>query len=460
MSGLDDDGRVVRQADGYGNREQRGVCRLLSRLKLTLLSIIAVSLWGCSQAEFYQQKVDTARRHLQLSEDQAALDVLSVTNDSKATPEYHYLKAVTLERLGRNEAATAEIARAIKTEPDNPKYKGFELKLKMFARDRASVDQLLQLNDQFASVGPVALYATFAFQAKAILLEGENKPKAADFHTQRKRQTLETALTLAKDMPEYHRDLIVFALQNQKLDEALKLINGILELDPKSITGRNQKIQTLMLLKQPDKAVSIAKQLYEEGGKRVAGAEAYATILSATSQTAEHDAAFSDLRQELPFNPTIITKYAGYLTRAGHLLKAFELLDKAVKEQPDKAVRQHLAFVSISLPLEIESAEFAEDRLRIYRSEINDPLLLDYFEARLMYLKKQHHEAVQKMLNIIAAERKSPGRSTVLASEALNWVRRILADRLVGDQIKNAIDQTQQTPLVRKATEEEAKEEK
>lgn len=414
-----------------------------------MAAVIVAFVAGCQNAEHFKSKVEAARQHLRLSDDQQALEVLSVTSDSGAPPEFHYLKAITLDRLGRTEAATAEIRRATTIEPNNPKYKGFELKLRLFARDRASLDQLIELNDQFASVGPVALYATYAFQAKAVMLDAENKPKAADFHSQRKQQTLGTALTLAQDMPEFHRELIVFAMQNQKLPEALALIDGLLDIAPKNVPARNQKIQVLLQLKEPDAAAKIAKQLYEESGKRTSGAEAYAVVLSATSQSTEHDEEFHKLRNEFPYNAAVMTRYATYLTRGGHMLKAFELIDQAIKEQPEKAARQQLAFVSVSLPLEIDAPEYAEERLRLCRAEISDPLLLEYFEARILYLKRQYHEAVQKMLNIVAAERKNPGSSTTLATEALTWVRRILADRLVGDQIKNVIDSAQKTPLVK-----------
>ncbi len=415
------------------------------RMALVVLALVA----GCQNAGHFTTKVEAARQHLRLSEDQKALEVLSVPNDSGAPPEYHYLKAVTLDRLGRSEAATAEIRRATSVEPDNPKYKGFELKLRLFARDRASLDQLIELNDQFASVGPVALYATYAYQAKSVLLETENKPKAAEFHSQRKQQTLATALTLAKDMPEFHRDLITFAMQNQMLKEALGLIDGLIEVDPKSTPARNLKIHVLLQLNESNAAARIAKQLYEEEGRRTAGAEAYAVVLSAAQQSPEHDEEFNKLLAEYRFNAPIMTRYATYLTRSGHILKAFELLDQAMKEQPDKAARQQLAFVSVSLPLEIESPDYAEERLRLTRAEISDPLLIEYFEARILYLKKQHHEAVQKMLNIVAAERKNPGSTSKLATDALAWVRRILADQLIGDQMKNVIDSTQNTPIVR-----------
>lgn len=411
--------------------------------------VLLVVASGCSNAEYFQKKVDSARTQLRLSEDQKALETLSVTSDSGAPPEFHYLKAITLDRLGRNEAATAEIRRATAAEPNNPKYKGLELRFRLFARDRTSLDQLIELNDQFAAVGPVALYATYAFQAKAVMLGAENKPKAAEVHEQRKQQTLATALTLSKDMPEFHRELIIFAMQNQKLSEALTLIDGLLEVDSKSVPARNQKIQVLLQLKEPDAATVIAKQLYEESGKRGPGAEAYATVLSTASNSAEHDAEFEKLRTEFPYNPIIVTRFATYLTRAGQMLKAFEFLDQAIKEQPDKSARQHLAFVSVTLPLEIEAPEYAEERLRVCRAEFNDPLLLDYFEARILYLKHQYREAVQKMLNIVAAEQKNPGRSSPLATDALAWVRRILADRLVGDQIKNVIDKTRDAPLIR-----------
>ena len=83
---------------------------------------------------------------------------------------------------------------------------------------------------------------------------------------------------------------------------------------------------------------------------------------------------------------------AEVLAEQTKVVKAFEMLDQAMKEQPDKAARQQLAFVSVSLPLEIDASDYAEERLRICRSEISDPLLIEYFEARILYLKDQHHK--------------------------------------------------------------------
>ncbi len=417
-------------------------CSQRRRVLFGLAALLLCSLVGCGNAASFHKKVDAGRLLLQLSEDDKALEVLSAPKDDDAPAEYHYLKALSLDRLGRAEAANAEIRRAVEAEADNPKYKGLELRFRLFARDRNSVDQLIELNNKHASVGAVALFSTYAFQAKSLLLKAENKPQAADFHEKRKLETLDTALTLAKDIPELHRDLITFAIQNGKHDVALSLVNGLLELSPKSVPARNQKLQVLLFLKEAEEATKIAAELYEEKGRQLAGAEAYAAVLAMTSATAEHDKEFAELRGKFPYSTTVLTKYATYLTRAGRLGNALELLDAAMQEQPNKAQREQLAYVAITLPLEINATEFAEERLKRYRGDITDPLLIDFFEARILYQKRKYHEAVQRMLNIVAAEKKNPGKSTALAAEAFGWVKRILADQLRGTQIQVAIDKS------------------
>ena len=409
---------------------------------LVFAALVLCSLVGCGNADFFQKKIDAGRLQLQLSEDEKALETLSAPNDNDAPAEYHYLKALTLDRLGRAEAANAEIRRAVEAEAGNPKYKGLELRFRLFARDRNSVDQLIELNGKHASVGAVALFSTYAYQAKSLLLKAENKPQAAEFHEKRKQETLDTALTLAKDMPELHRDLITFAVQNGKHDEALSLANGLLALSPKSVPARNQKLQVLLLLKEPDDAAKIAAELYDEMGRQLVGAEAYASVLAMTSTSAEHDKEFAELRGKYPYSTTVLTKYATYLTRAGRLVNALELLDAAIQEQPNKSQREQLAFVAITLPLEIDATEYAEERLKRYRDELTDPLLIDFFEGRILFQKRQYHDAVQRMLNIVAAEKKNPGKSTALAKEAFGWVQRSLSAQLRGTQIQVAIDKT------------------
>lgn len=415
--------------------------RFVTGISLALLCLVV----GCGRGEMYQTKIDTARRQLRLVEDTPALETLGVSDDSDAPAEFHYLKAIALERLNRHEAAVSEIKRATTADPTSAKYKAYELKLRLFARDRESLEQLLKLSDDYGSLGSVALFVTYAHQAKGVLLEAERKPKAAEYHFDRKKRTFATALTLAHEIPEWHRELIIFALQEQQQEEAMKLIDGILKVDPKNLPMRNKKLQVLLALKKNDDAVLLARELFDESQQQMEGAEAYAAVLSLGEVNERHDLEFQKLQEKYPRSLQIICRRAAYMTRGGNLLDAFKLLDDAMPGQPTKSARETLAYASITLPLEIGNADFAEQRLQKCRSEISDPLLVEYFEARLLYLKRQYSEAVRKMLNIVAAEKKNPGKSSALALDALTWVRRILADRVMSDQINVAIDKSEKT---------------
>ena len=410
-----------------------------SRASIALLCVLV----GCGRGEMYQTKIDTARQQLHLVEDTQALETLGVPNDSDAPPEFHYLKALSLDRLNRHEAAVSEIKRAVAANPNNPKYKGFELKLRLFSRDRDSLEQLLKLSDDFGSLGSVALFVTYAHQAKGLLLEVERKPKAAEYHFERKKRTFATALTLAHEIPEWHRELIIFALQDQQYAEGLKLIDGILKTAPKNLPMRNKKLQVLLALKQHDEAALLARELFDDSNQQMDGAEAYAAVLAMASVNDQNDVEFEKLQAGFPRSIQVLCRRAAYLTRAGRMHEAFKLIDDAIPTQSTKSARETLAYASITLPLEIGNVEFAEQRFQKYRSEISDPLLLDYFEARLLYLRHQYREAVQKMLNIVEAEKKNPGQSSALAADALAWIRRILTDRVVSDQMNVAIDKSE-----------------
>ena len=87
------------------NRQVRQGMR--PRFAAAVLSLI-VLLPGCGGDQIWREKSAVARRHLQLSENEAALGVLSSVDETDAPPEFRYLKSITLYRLGRTEAAGSE----------------------------------------------------------------------------------------------------------------------------------------------------------------------------------------------------------------------------------------------------------------------------------------------------------------------------------------------------------------
>ncbi len=443
---------------------RRGVARWLVIAGAAVVVIGAGSLWywlsTVSRQKMYAEKIAEARRHLQLSSDQAALETLSLTSDTDAPPEFRYLKAITLDRLQRYEPANAEIRRAIAAAPNDPKYKGLELKFRMMARERSAVDQLIELNREYASTAAVALFAAYGFKAKAMLLEQDGNPKSAEYHNQRKKQTLDTAITMAADIPELHPELLTFAIREELSDEALSLIDGLLKLDPESISLRSKKVRVLMALERVDDAAALAEVLYKETDASLQGAEYFAAVLSQTTENEHRDQLFSKMIDRFPRSTLVVSKYAIYLTRSGRLPAAQKQLEDAIARQTDKEERESLAFVSITMPLEVNAPSVAEEYLRKHRKYLQDELLVDFFEARILYLRKQYGDAVRKMMHIVSESKNKEGGSRVFATEALTWVRRILAEKVMTNQLDKAIDATGRSsaPQVKIATEEQLKE--
>lgn len=415
----------------------------------TVVLIGVCSLWywlsALNRQEMFVEKIREARKHLQLSSNQAALESLSVASDTDAPPEFRYLKAVTLDRLMRYEPAHAEIRRAITAAPDDPKYKGLELKFRMLARERSAVDQLIELNRDYASTAAVALFAAYGFKAKAILLEQEGNPKAAEYHHRRKQQTLDTAITLAADIPEFHPELLTFAIREELPNESLGLIDGLLKLDQESISLRSKKVRVLVALKQIDEAARLAEVLYTETDENLQGAEYFASVLSQATENEYRDELFEKMIDRFPLSTVVVSKYAVYLTRSGRLPRAQKQLDDAIARQTDKEERESLAFVSITLPLEVNAPSVAEEYLRKHRKYLQDDLLVDFFEARILYLRKQYGESVRKMMHIVKVSKDDEGGSRMFATEALTWVRRILAEKVMANQLDEVIEATGQS---------------
>lgn len=411
-----------------------------ARFPLAVLTLLVVIASGCGSDEALLEKAEVARKHLQLSQDEEALSVLSSVDGASAPPEFRYLKSLTLYRLGRTEAAGSEIALAMEAAPENPKYKGMQLLLRLMARDRDSMDQLIELNEKYAAVGAVAFFATYGFHAKADILHQANKPKSADYHSSRSRQTLDTAMTLRDSIAEFHPDLFRMAMLQQRHQPALEILDGLLKLDPESSLLKTKKVKVLALLKQNDEAAQIAGEIFAGGDKQEDQAEFYATALSQANGSEKHDSEFSDLLRQFGRNTVVASKYAIYLARTNRLEDAERHLETSIDKQKSAEAKEALAFVAITLPLEGKAPDMAETRLRQYRPLLTDPLLVEYFEARILYLRKQYREAIRRLLHIVEIARKQGPGSHMMAKEALVWVRNILADKLIVEQMQNALE--------------------
>lgn len=460
MQGMSNSGQFSRSSRLEPHR--RGVARRVVIAAAVVVGVGGIWYWlsAMNRQRMYEEQIATARAQLQLSRDDEALDTLSQTSDTDAPPEYRYLKALTLHRLQRYEPANAEIRRAINAAPDDPKYKGLELKFRMLARERSAVDQLIELNRDYASTAAVALFAAYGFKAKAMLLQVEGNPKSAEYHQKRKQQTLDTAITMSADIPELHPELLTFALREKMPNESLALIDGLLKLDPESIPLRSKKVSVLAALKKIDQAAALAESLYHETDRNLSGAEYFASVLAQTTESDDRDTLFEDMVSRFPRSTTVVSKFAVYLTRSGRLPAAQQQIADAIDRQTDAGEREALAFVSITLPLEVNAPSVAEEYLRKNRKHLRDELLIDFFEARIMYLRKEFGDAVRKMLHIVAESKKNKSGSRVFATEALTWVRRILAEKVMTEQLDRVLEATGKSngPRIKIATEEQIKE--
>jgi Flp pilus assembly protein TadD len=426
--------------------ERRGFANRAIVIGLPVTLLVAVVVGGIAwrvhqnrRSAMYREIVETTRVHLQLAENEKALDALSTADDLDAPPEYRYLRSITLSRLGRQEAADSEIRRAIEAAPENPKYKALELKYRMFARERSAIDQLIELHRAYASVAEIAFFSIYGFQAKAILLASEQKPAAADFHQRRKEESLATALTLADEMPELLPELLLFAIQEKKNLEALELIDKQYALRPDSLEIRGRKIATLMALQRPDDAALIAGEMFEESDKNVEAAVYYASTLAQTARSDEHDEALLNLVQTYPTSTDLVSRYAIYLTRTNRLTEARKQIERSMKRQMTADARQKLAFLAITLPLELNSPVVADEELAKYRTSLLDGLLVKYFEARILYLRSNYKEAAKLMIEIVQSSRTNDGRATPLSEDALVWVRQILQDSALNRHLSTAV---------------------
>ena len=248
--------------------------------------------------------------------------------------------------------------------------------------------------------------------------------------------------TLRESITEFHPDLFRMAMLQQRHQPALEIIDGLLKLKPDSSTLKTNKVKVLTLLKQSDEAAQIAGEMFAEGDKKEDQAEFYAVALSQTSSSEKHDEEFSSLLRQFGRSTVIASKYAIYLARTSRLEQAEEHLEKSIKKQTTGEGKEALAFVAITLPLEGKAPDMAETRLRQYRPLLTDPLLVEYFEARILYLRKQYREAIRRFLNIVELSRKQGPASHMMAKEALVWVRNILADKLIVQQMQKALEAT------------------
>ena len=412
----------------------------ISQTSVIAALCVLLTLCGCGGEQLTPQGI-AARKSLQFARPQEALDKLS-EGAGDATAEGHYLRAFALEQLNRNDAAKAEIKLALDAAPKNPKYKGYSLRLKLFDRDDTAIEALLELHDQNPSSAAVSLYAIFAYQAKHVRQRSDMKLRAARMQLENAQTCLKTALSLAAQIPECHRELLGMAVWFEQPDDAIKLVDALLHEEPDNVEFQRDRIKVLLLAKQYAETITAATALYKRLDRTEEAAFEFANILNRLPPSPAALQQYDMLREHFPTNTSILLRYCWSLGKAGRSKEACEELAKAIKQQTDPHRRRMLARSIVAIPLEAGDEEIAAEQLQKFGKEIRDDQVLTFFEGELAALRKDYTECVEKMQEVVNIYRTESSASPELAHMALGHIQRMLAEQQLAEQLRKAAELT------------------
>ena len=411
----------------------RRCCRIIGLLLLTVLS-------GCG-GESFSPAVLAARKSLQFARPQEALDKLS-EGSGDTTPAGHFFRACALEQLERFDAAKAEIKLALNAAPNNPKFKGYSLRLKLFEGDESAIDPLLELHEQNPSSAAVSLYSIFAFQAKHVRQRSENKLRAARVQLDNAQAALKTALSLAGEIPEHHRELLGMAIWFEQPDDAIKLADAVLREEPDNLEFLRERVKVLILAKRAGEVISASNTLFKRLERTEAAAVEFANVLNRLPPSPVVLSQYETLRESFPSNTAILLRHCWSLGKAGRIDDACSELAKALDQQPDTRRRRTVAQSAVAIPLEVKDTEVAAQQLKKYRKEIGDDQLVAYFEGQLAALRKDYATSVSKMQDVVNIYRSDSNASPELAHAALGHIQQALTEQQLADQIRKAAELT------------------
>ena len=439
---------VVRQGNEGVLVLDGGLCRATAlqvfsterRSWLLVGLLLLAAIPGCG-GESLSPAVLAARKALQFARPQEALDKLS-EGSGDTSPAGHFFRACALEQLERLDAAKAEIKLALDAKPSNPKFKGYSLRLKLFEGDESAIEPLLELHEQNPSSAAVSLYSIFAFQAKHVRQRSEKKLRAARVQLDNAQTALKTALSLAGEIPEHHRELLGMAIWFEQPDDAIKLADAVLREEPENIEFLRERVKVLLLAKRPGEAISAGNSLYRRLERTEAAAVEFANMLNRLPPSPVAMSQYETLRESFPTNTAILLRHCWSLGKAGRSQAACEELAKGLDQQKDIRRRRTLAQAAIAIPLEVEDADVAAEQLKKYRNEIGDDQLVAFFEGQLAALRKDYAGSVSKMQDVVNIYRSDSNASAELARVALGHIQHALTEQQLADQVRKAAELT------------------
>jgi len=394
------------------------------RLRRMFVSVILGLLAGCGSQD-PPPEVALARNHLQHDDAQLALDSLAGLSGSA---DIHYLKGVALMQLDKLPAAMDEFDAALEIS-DQPRIRACRLKLRLFARDLPSAAKLIELELEHPADPVVRLACVYAYEAQAVRLAAEARHEAAAAHRRRAATALDTALALVAEIPEFHPELLDFAVEYGQAQSALRLVRLMRQQEPTDARLERREIRLMMATGDRNLAMGRAHRLHLRDVDDPAAAELYAASLATSKTRRSHDSAFRNLRKRFPGHIALITHHARYLAANQKLTSACQMLATALESQgmSPKADtdRWPLIQAAINLPLQAGAIGLAEQQLNRYRGEIGDELLVTYYEGQLLHLQQDYDGAQQKMTEVLRGRVDRGGRRDPLVTEAVRWLQRI-----------------------------------
>ncbi len=414
--------------------------RSRSLLCIAILGV-AIHLTGCGESHLTEPAIE-ARKLLQTGQPQMAIEALRDDDSVHG----HYLQGVALERLKRYDAAKEQIGEALKSAPENLSYQSFDLRLRMQHELKQgkmdAVELMIQLHQQHPSHAGAALFTCYAYQAKAIQQRKQEKHSEVSASSKAGIEALKTAIAMSATVPELQREILSTAAALRVTDGVTELVDRLYAMANNDVAFVAECVSMYSLAENYDKAITAAKLLHQNNNRSEQTALILANAMSVSTPSLERDREFADLQSHYARNSEILSKYAIYLARSNRLTLATKILNSAIEAERDSKAKQMLIYIAVSIPLESGTANTAEEQLKLHRAQISDKQLISYFEARVLYLKKQYQPALIKLARILESQKNDPLGNRALAKESLQWMQRILADREVAGKLDDAARST------------------
>tara|TARA_B100000029_G_scaffold30103_1_gene28859 strand:+ start:298 stop:1551 length:1254 start_codon:yes stop_codon:yes gene_type:complete len=403
------------------------------RLRRTTISFVLAILAGCGEAPAPPEIV-IASGHLQLSDPEAALEALSGV-DGHSTA--HYLSGVALMQLDRLDAARSELQAARELE-DSPAIQACQLKLRLFARDLRAADELIALELNHPSNPAVSLACVYAYEALAVNLAANERHEAAAAHRRRAGASLKNSLALSDRIPEFHAELLDFAAEYQQANAAVRLVARIRRTHPEHLPLQRREILLLQRAGNSKAAIVRSRKLHLRAPDNRDLATLYASTLADATSSIGHDATFQQMRRRFPGHVPLIACHARYLASNYKLTSACQVLATALSSRAlareNSSVRWPLIQAAIALPLQAGSPGLATQQLNRYRAEVPDEMLVTYYEAQLLHLKRDYVAAREKMTEVLREQLARTHRRDPLVTDAVRWLQRIREAERQGSQ--------------------------